>query len=188
MQNNLLLVVAILLPALSAALCYILKNEKARVGIVLVTAVALFAVAGGFVKAVFNAGEALTIGLDHNSPIDLGLIIKLLDLALFAYIFYIGIKLKKPLVMVLVLLQVIPTFIFENFGGVKEPETAFVVDRLSLIMVMLVSIIGPIITVFAIGYMKEHEHHHELRSPDNQDFSMIMFIFLGSYECSCNDK
>jgi len=179
-QNNILLAVAILLPAFSAALCYFLKNEKARVGIVLITAVALFAVAGGFVKAVFNAGDAVIIGLDHNSPIDLGLIIKLLDLALFAYIFYVGIKLKKPLVMVLVLLQVIPTFIFENFMGVKEPETAFVIDRLSLIMIMLVSVIGPIITIFATGYMKEHEHHQHLKVSKQPRFFMVMFIFLSA--------
>lgn len=179
-QNNLLLAVAILLPAFSAVFCYFLKNEKARVSIVLVTAVALFAVAGGFVKAVFDAGEVVKIGMDHNAPIDLGLIIKILDLALLAYIFSIGIRLKKPLILVLVALQLIPTILFEIFGGVKEPETAFVIDRLSLIMILLVSIIGPIITIFATGYMKEHEHHQHLKVSKQPKFFMVLFIFLSA--------
>lgn len=179
-QNNLLLAVAILLPALSAILCYFLKNEKVRTGIVLINAVALFAVAGGFTKSVFSSGETLKIALDHNSPIDLGLIVEILDLALLAYIFSIGIRLKKPLVMVLVLLQLIPTILFEIFGGVVEPETAFVIDRLSLIMILLVSIIGPIITIFATGYMKEHEHHLHLKVSKQPRFFMVLMIFLAA--------
>lgn len=178
-QNNLLLAVAILLPAISAILCYFLKNEKARVSIVLVTAVALFAVAGGFVKAVFSSGETLRISMD-NAPIDVGLVIEILDLALLAYVFSIGIRLKKPLIMVLVVFQLIPTILFEIFGGVKEPETAFVIDRLSLIMIMLVSIIGPIITIFATGYMKEHEHHLHLKVSKQPRFFMVLFIFLSA--------
>lgn len=178
-QNNLLLAVAILLPAISAILCYFLKNEKARVSIVLVTAVALFAVAGGFVKAVFSSGETLRISME-GAPIDVGLIIEILDLALLAYVFSIGIRLKKPLIMVLVVFQLIPTILFEIFGGVKEPETAFVIDRLSLIMIMLVSIIGPIITIFATGYMKEHEHHLHLKVSKQPRFFMVLFIFLSA--------
>lgn len=180
MQNYLLLVVAILLPALSAVLCYFLKNEKVRIGIVLITAVSLFAAAGGFTKAVFSAGDALKIGFGENAPIDLGLIIKILDLALLAYVFSIGIKLKKPLVLVLVLLQLIPTVLFEIFGNVHEPETAFVLDKLSLIMVLLVSIIGPVITIFATGYMKEHEHHLHLKVSRQPRFFLVLFVFLAA--------
>jgi ech hydrogenase subunit A len=63
---------------------------------------------------------------------------------------------------------------------VTEPHVAFVIDYLSLIMILLVSVIGPIISVFATGYMKEHEHHLKLEKSRQPRFFAILFIFLSA--------
>ncbi|PYG87192.1 ech hydrogenase subunit A [Ruminiclostridium sufflavum DSM 19573] len=179
-----LLLAAILLPALSAALCFIIKNQKVRIAIVSISTLILFAVAYGFIVLLLRAPEGKLVYQFNESTLEVvSWIIKGLDLVLFSYIAYVGIKHKKAIVVVLCILQVIPWALFEVFGvfgKVFEPEDAFVIDHLSLIMIMLVSIIGPIITFFALGYMKEHEHHLKLTVSRQPRFFMILFVFLGA--------
>lgn len=179
-----LLLAAILLPALSAALCLILKNQKVRIAIVSISTLLLFAVAGGFIALMINSSSGkLVFQMDEHVLETIGWVIKGLDFLLFCYIGYIGIKHKKAIVVVLSVLQFIPWVLFEIFGvfgKVNEPEQAFVIDHLSLIMIMLVSIIGPIVSFFGLGYMKEHEHHLHLKVSRQPRFFMILFIFLGA--------
>lgn len=179
-----LLLAAILLPALSAALCFIIKNQKVRIAVVSVSTLILFAVAGGFIALMINSPEGnIVFHLDEGILEVISWIIKGFDLLLFSYIAYVGLKHKKAIVFVLSVLQFIPWALFEVFGvfgKVFEPEKAFVIDNLALIMIMLVSIIGPIITFFATGYMKEHEHHMKLKVSRQPRFFMILFIFLGA--------
>lgn len=179
MQNLILIAIAILLPTLSALLCYFLKGENIRKSVVIASALVLFCLAGGFINSVLNNGGVIRVSGEGFLE-QLGTIIKVLDLLLLAYISIIGFRLKKPLVLVLVALQFFPMVIFELFGKVHEPETAFVIDNLSLLMILLVSIIGPIITIFALGYMKEHEHHMHLKVSKQPKFFMILFTFLAA--------
>ncbi len=179
-----LLLAAILLPALSAALCFTLRNQKVRIAIVSISTLLLFAVAGGFIALMVKSPDGKLIFHMEHSVLELvSWVIKGFDLLLFGYIGYIGLKHKKAIVFILSVLQFIPWVLFEVFGvfgKVHEPANAFVIDYLSLIMIMLVSIIGPIVTFFAIGYMKEHEHHLHLKVSRQPRFFMILFIFLGA--------
>lgn len=174
------LAVAILLPAVSAVLCYVVKKAPVRNAIVVVSTLIMFGVAGEFINLLAGSNGKISISLEHVVPFDIGWIIKLLDLILLVYFIYTGFRLKKVYISVLGLLQLVPLAIFEIFGAVEEPATAFVIDYLSLVMILLVSIIGPIITVFAIGYMKEHEHHLHLKKSRQPRFFLIIFVFLGA--------
>lgn len=179
METYVLLAIAILLPALSAGLCYAARNKTTRSVIVVATSVILAVTALLLANLLSKSGGSLKLSFE-DLPVDIGLIIKFLDIALLIYIIYIGLSLRKILISVLAVLQLIPMLIFEIFGSVKEPANAFVIDYLSLVMILLVSIIGPIIIVFALGYMKEHELHQHLMKSRQPRFFMIMFIFLGA--------
>ena len=179
METYVLLAIAILLPALSAGLCYAARNKTTRSVIVVATSVILAATALFLANLLSKSGGSLKLSFD-DMPVDIGLIIKFLDIALLIYIIYIGLSLRKLLISALAVLQLIPMLLFEIFGSVNEPASAFVIDYLSLIMILLVSIIGPIIIVFALGYMKEHELHQKLKKSRQPRFFMIMFIFLGA--------
>lgn len=174
------LATAILLPVVSAILCFIVKKAPVRNFIIVVSTLIMFAVAGEFINLLIKAGGKISIDMENTIPLDFGWIIKFLDLVLIVYFIYTGFKLKKMLIAVLATLQLIPMVLFEVFGSVKEPATAFVIDYLSLVMIMLVSIIGPIVAVFAMGYMKEHEHHQGLKVSRQPRFFMIIFVFLGA--------
>jgi ech hydrogenase subunit A len=119
---------------------------------------AAFCGGSGFIALMINSPEGkLVFQMDEHVLEIVGWLIKGLDFLLFCYIGYIGIKHKKAIVLVLTVLQFIPWVLFEIFGvfgKVHEPEQAFIIDHLSLIMIMLVSIIGPIVTFFGLGYMR----------------------------------
>lgn len=143
------------------------------------TAVIMAAASISLASKLIKGGDRLIISLE-GVPVDLKWIIMLLDFALLIYIAYIGIKLKKPLITVLSVLQLLPMAAFELLGGVEEPSVAFVADSLSIILVLIASIIGGLISIFALGYMKEHEHHQHLEVTKQPRFFMLIFLFLGA--------
>lgn len=174
------LLVAILLPALSAALCYIIKSTPIRNFIILFTSVVMFVIAGLFTHLLIKSGGKIIIDIPESMPFDIGWIIKFLDLALMVYIIYTGIRLRKALIVVLAAVQLVTMVIFEVFGSVEEVSRAFVIDYLSLVMILLVSVIGPLVAIFGMGYMKNHEHHLGLKKSRQPRFFMIIFVFLGA--------
>lgn len=182
MVNLVLLIGVILLPALSAALCYTVRSSAFRRVVVVLTTIAMFIVAGMFVNVMMTSGGTIIFKEKDIHGEILGWAIKLLDLLLLVYIMYTGFRLKKFLIVGLTLVQLIPLALLESglLGHVKEPEIAFSIDFLSLVMILLISVIGPVITVFAIGYMKEHEHHMHLKKSRQPRFFMILFAFLGA--------
>jgi len=178
-EVNLLLAVAIFLPALAAILCYLVRNSAFRSFTIVISAIALALTALGFADIIGKHDGKIEIYME-NMPFDIGLLIGFLDFVLLAYIVYTGVKLKKPLVVVLAVLQAVPLFIFEIMHKSEEQFPVFVIDYLSLIMLFLVSVIGPIILVFAMGYMKNHESHMHLKTSKQPRFFMILFVFLAS--------
>ncbi|NLD45758.1 MAG: NADH-quinone oxidoreductase subunit L [Clostridiaceae bacterium] len=176
-----LLAAAILLPALSGVLCYIIRKSAVRKILVALTTLILFGVSGCFVNLLIKSNGIIRIELEHLMPfIGFGDIIKILDVVLLVYVAVIGVKLKRPLIVCLTAAQFIPLFIFEVYFKVVEPKSSFVIDYLSLVMILLVSVIGPVITLFSAGYMKEHEHHLNLKVSRQPRFFMILFVFLSA--------
>jgi ech hydrogenase subunit A len=53
------------------------------------------------------------------------------------------------------------------------------VDPLSTLLVLIVSLIGPLIVIYAIGYMRHHEQHAPATAASNNRFFFVMIIFLG---------
>lgn len=175
-----LLLIAIFMPAVSAILCYMLRKNGIRKGVVVFSLLVMFAVSAGLmIKLVAEKGinvnisfGALTIYLDRG--------VKFLDLALLGCIIYIGVKLKKKIILAFVAIQAILFALFEIFNVVKESDYVFVIDNLSLIMILLVSIIGSIITFFSVGYMDKHEHHLKLDKSKQPRFFAVLFLFLSA--------
>ena len=47
-------------------------------------------------------------------------------------------------------------------------------------MILIIGIIGSLITVYALGYMKDFQHHHSDQPDRRPWFFFVMFIFLGA--------
>jgi len=104
-----------------------------------------------------------------------------LELAVAAFIFFLGVRHLRHLVSFLALLQAglaVATEIL--FRGRIEVVTLLAADKFSLMMAGIVGIVGGFIAVYSLGYMKAyHEHHREYR--DRQPlFFFLLFLFLSA--------
>ncbi|MDD3926531.1 MAG: proton-conducting transporter membrane subunit [bacterium] len=99
----------------------------------------------------------------------------LIELLIIAAIIYIGFRIKKWLVIGLGALQLAIGLASEMLPhAAHEHVSALNVDLLSMIMVLIISVIGSLITVYAIGYMKKHEAH----GPEQMRSTGLFFLFL----------
>ena len=117
-----LLALATLLPAFSAALCYVIRNSAVRNFVVVVNTLVLFYIAWEFTRLLIASNGSIRID-EHALPFNIGEIIKYLDVLLLGIIGYYGFRLKKPLILTLTALQLVPVIIFEFFMTVPEPAT-----------------------------------------------------------------
>ena len=115
-------------------------------------------------------------------PSFLPLILKIADFGLIAAFIIIGIRLKKPLIIGLSAIQAIGYVYMEFISGFHEAagDILFKLDFLSLVMLLVVSIVGPLIVIFALGYMPEHEKHQHLKKSKQPRFFFILLLFLAA--------
>jgi len=95
--------------------------------------------------------------------------------------FVLGIKYKKYLACLLV---VVTTPLQLWFEFTKGHEIAvnynMYIDRLSMIMVLIIGIIGTLICVYALGYMKDDQKHQKDGKDRRPWFFFLMFVFLSA--------
>lgn len=97
-------------------------------------------------------------------------------------IIYLSIKYRKYLAGVLAIVQIVLGVYFEfNIGHEIAPEANFYIDKFSLIMILIIGIIGTLICIYAVPYMKDHAAHLEKGEKDRRGlFFFLLFIFLGA--------
>lgn len=181
MDLNWMMAVAILLPLVAGVLLFILRNYQVRGIIVVLTAIALI------INSIFLLQHGLSVGKPFEfSPTASywGLIITILDYAMLLFYIYAGLSLKNWLVLIFALTQIIPLAYWEFGMGaskvVEEVKPAFYIDNLAIIMVLIISVIGSLICIFAIRYMKDHEHHLKLEKSRAPRFFFWLVMFLGA--------
>ena len=174
-MSNLLLLL-ILLPAAAALVCYLVRSSAVRKLTVVATgAILTLASLGLLAQGTFEpimVGSFLGISSDF--------LITVLDFALLGVIFYYGLKHRSLLIQGFTLAQaaLLVWFEFVMIDHVAVP--ALVGDQLSLIMVLVISVIGSLICIFAIPYMKEHEDHLHLKTSRQPRFFLFLLLFLGA--------
>ncbi|MEI8351908.1 MAG: proton-conducting transporter membrane subunit [bacterium] len=92
----------------------------------------------------------------------------------------IGLAIRSwPLrLMALIQLGLCAAGLIMDHGG-PVPDTVMVVDSLALVMVLIVSVIGSLIALYAVGYMEQHEHHAPSSAASTNRFFFILIAFLG---------
>jgi len=171
-----LVAVAILLPLLAGLICYFIRSTAIRSLTVIVTSIALIADSLLLLQnGPFEFTPSPLAGMDWN------LLITWADMALLVLFLALGIYLRNALVIVLALAQGAVMGYFEFvMGAHAEVKPAFFVDELSIIMALVISIVGSLICVYAIQYMKDHEHHIHLEGTRQPRFFFWLVIFLGA--------
>ena len=168
----------ILAPLAFAALLLAVRNNKARK--VVVCAGAAVIAAASLVLVFLGTG---TYGLMFRfySPV-VDYVCMGLSVLIAACILCFGVRYKNVPAIVLALVQVIGSLIFElAFAHSIVITECLYVDSLSLVMTFIIGVIGTGICVYALGYMDDFQAHEPEGAPDLRPmFFALMFAFLSA--------
>jgi ech hydrogenase subunit A len=174
MPKESLLGFLILFPFVAATIAWILPTHKARTPWVWATAIimivaSLLLITKGAVPVELKNAEAISK------------LIGFLDLALLVYFFVVGIQAKSWPISIFAAVQVVPFVWIEWLTKSHPAVTAtFIADWLSIVMVLVISIVGSVICVYATKYMEDHEQHLHLGKSRTGKFMFMMIFFLGA--------
>ena len=176
---NYILLALTILPLLGCVLVSAIENRSAR-NVVVIAFSAIIMAMGAYFGFRFILSGSAAFSLTQNTftieKIALGIFG--IEVLLLAYIIWRGVTAKRWTSPILAVIQFVTLCYFE-FGLHPHFGVDFIsVDSLSVILMLLVSIIGPLILIFAIGYMKEHEDHLHLVKTKQPQFFGIIFFFL----------
>ena len=177
MQIVQLLVFLILFPLITAFFMFAVRKNGERKLIVSLSALAIGGVLVYLLVTAFDKG-AVYFGVGSES---VGMVMFAIEMAVAVFIFYLGIRYRNYLVVGLITLQSLAMIWYEAvYARGIEVQYSLFVDQFSLIMALIIGIIGSLICVYALGYMKHfHEHHVEI--PDRRNwFFFVLFVFLSA--------
>jgi ech hydrogenase subunit A len=172
-----LLLFLILFPLIAALIMLIVRSDTGRNWIVKVSAIVIGAVSLLLLVTMSDKGIVL-----YEFPAEpTGIIMFIIEILIAVFILYLGIKFKNYLVVGLVLLISGIMLYFEwAYAHAIDVKYSLFIDQFSIIMALIIGIIGSLICVYALSYMKDfHEHHKELQDRRNI-FFFIMFVFLSA--------
>jgi ech hydrogenase subunit A len=169
--------ILILFPLLAALLIFITRNDTARDMIVRISAVITAVLTLAVVFLYFKNGISFTCACGKT----IDYIIAAVEIIVAVYIISSGIKNKKYLVSLFSLIQtpLILWFEFTQKEGI-EIQSAIVMDKLSAIMVLVVGIVGSLICIYAVGYLKWYHNHHVHYKVRKGFFLSVLFLFLSA--------
>lgn len=167
----------ILFPIAVAVALLLTKSDERRSLIVKVSAVVI--AVGAVILACQYLGSSGTYFAINGEFV--GKIMMVIEVVLAVIIFELGMKHKKYLACILAAAQTILMIWFElKIGEEIHVQYNLYIDKLNILMALIVGIIGSVITVYALGYMKDF-HHHDKEIEDRRPFFFfIMFIFLAA--------
>ncbi|MEN6611755.1 MAG: proton-conducting transporter membrane subunit [Methanoregulaceae archaeon] len=172
-----LLLFLILFPVLAGILMLLLKGDRFQ-GIWVKLAALVTGIASVYLLvSTFGKGTILYA----ITPRPLNGILFMLEIAIAIFILYLGLKYRNKLVVALILVQTALLVFYEGFcAELVESSHALFVDQFSVIMALIIGIIGSLICVYSVGYMRDYHTEHK-NLPDRRNiFFFVMFLFLGA--------
>ena len=168
----------LLFPFFTAVLLLVFRSYTAKKVIVITSSIAISGVALLFAAIdFFNLENHFYI---NNAQL-LNIIFLIIEFLVMCYIIFLGIKYKKYYVSLLSIVQSGIMFWLE-ISGKTEMEQAFYlyIDKFAIMICLIIAVVGCLICVYAVGYMKTyHEHHKEFKDRTPMFFS-VLYIFIGA--------
>lgn len=167
----------ILFPLVASLILFLVKGEKVRN--VLVKLFALVVACMTLIVTFQNFGTGNAYSYQNEEVINI--ILMVLECLLAGYIIYLGIKNKKYLVSVFAAIQA-PLILWFELTQEKglEVENSIVFDKLTAVMILIIGILGSLICLYTVGYMKWYHNHHKEYKERKSFFFAVLFLFLSA--------
>ncbi len=178
-------------PLIAAALLMLLRSEEQRRVITVVGAAATGAGAVAFAVR-YLAGGHRAFSLPQETSYAITLVLTAVDILLCAVILWYAVRYRNRVALALGLVQTVGFLYFASLtlpaGAHHMLEEPLYTDQLSVIMVLIVGLVGSAICVYALGYMKDFQHHEDeaaakagaVAADRRHFFSALMFLFLSA--------
>lgn len=165
-------------PFVAAAVLALMKQHgKPRKYFIFFSSALIVAAVLYFATGLLLSGQSAAYLTDTHA-IDTVMLIA--EVGIMCLVFYYAFRYKKYYVALISLVQTGLMVWLELFSGIEIEATHIRTDRLTVIMCLIVGIVGTLICVYAVGYMKDyHEHHTEFKDRRAFFFAML-FVFLGA--------
>ena len=164
-------------PFIAALVLLVLRSDTGR-SIVVAATFALIAGASIMLFAENYGGGRIFFDFDNHN-ITYGMLI--IEVCLALVIIFLGLKYKKYLAVILAAVQT-PLLVWFELTKGKEIivwHNAYL-DELSLIMVLIIGVIGTLVCVYALPYMKDFQAHAHGEKDRRPFFFFLLFVFIGA--------
>ncbi|MDI6617964.1 MAG: proton-conducting transporter membrane subunit [Clostridiales bacterium] len=105
-------------------------------------------------------------------------LIFIFEATIVIYLFYSSIKSRKWFALFLTVIMALLS-IYTSFFTPKAENAILNIDKLSIVMVLIINIVGTLIVMFSIEYMPRYEQHNNIKSRQKLYYFMIC-IFLSA--------
>jgi len=168
----------LLFPLVPAVLSSLIGHQKIGGWIVRISSLVI--ALASFYCAWLFIGKGLTLFSLESPWIEKGVFAAEMLVALFLLYKCREIRKHEWWIPVLIVVQTGIT-IFCEFGfTVLHVEHALYIDSFSVIMALIIGIIGTLICVYSVQYMKDYHHHHPEMNDRRRSFFFVMFLFLSA--------
>jgi ech hydrogenase subunit A len=172
-----LVAVLMLFPLIASGVIFLVRNDYARNVIVRISACIIGILSLVVVYANFKKGLVLSFKYEHI----IDYCIMAASILIAVYIIYTGIKNKKYLAVIFAAVQTPLMIWFElTYKHGIEIHNDIMFDKLSAIMVLIVGLIGSLICLYAVGYMKWYHVHHDEYKERKSFFFAVLFLFISA--------
>jgi ech hydrogenase subunit A len=165
-------------PFFAAFILSLMKEHgKKRKYFIFASCILIVAAVLYFVTGVMVSGTNATY-LTETHTVDT--VILIAEICIMALVIYYGVKYKKYYVALLSVAQTGLIVWLELTGGNKIEGTHIAADKLTVVMCLIIGIVGCLICVYAVGYMKDYHAHHTEFKDRRPFFFAMLFVFLGA--------
>lgn len=174
-----LILILILFPFLMAVVVALVKDDRKR-------GLCVYFGAGGVMLLAlavllwWAAGECADLLLFEEAGFWDALMV-LGELFLMCLVIHLSIRHKKYPIALLSAVQTLGVLWLELASGaplVERPK--ILVDQLSVILMVIVAVVGGLIVIYAVGYMRGYCRHHSEYADRRGFFFPMLFVFLGA--------
>lgn len=168
----------IVFPFLAAfTLAFMKRHGKGRKYFIFACCIAIVAGVLWFAADALIGGGDLSL-LPETKAIDMGILAA--EIGLMGLIVFYGFRFRKYYVALLSVAQTGLIAWLELTGKNEIAGNRIFSDKLTVIMVLIVGIVGCLICVYAVGYMKDYHARHKEYEDRRAFFFAMLFVFLGA--------
>lgn len=175
-------------PFLVSLLLFLVTHGKTR-NVIVVAGCVVVSVASVYAAVLHGNGPTVFFGLPAGWVPGHALLVA--EGVLTAFILYMGVRHRMWLAPLLALMQLGVSAWHELMhpGHTTAANRLMYVDQLSVVMVLIIGVIGCLICLYALGYMRDFHRHYPMIKGRRTSFFFLLFLFLAAMfgVVCCND-